>query len=56
MKSIELIENSKRESYLQRVENFKVNTERFANAGYGVMFKYGGWGYPEQGENKKDTR
>lgn len=53
VKSIELIENSKRTAYLERVKQFKANTGWFSKAGYDLMFQYGPWTYPETGETQK---
>lgn len=52
IKSLELIRESDRADYLQRIADFKVDTTWFSQAGYGLMFQYGNWGYPETGDRK----
>jgi hypothetical protein len=52
IKSLELIRESDRADYLQRIADFKVDTTWFSQAGYGLMFQYGGWGYPQTGDKK----
>ncbi|MGJ8634505.1 MAG: LamG-like jellyroll fold domain-containing protein [Luteolibacter sp.] len=52
MKSLELIRESDRAAYEQRIADFKVDNTWFSQAGYGLMFQYGAWGYPESGGRK----
>jgi hypothetical protein len=52
MKSLELIRESDRAAYEQRIADFKVDSTWFSQAGYGLMFQYGAWGYPETGDRK----
>jgi hypothetical protein len=52
IKSLELMRESDRAEYLQRIADFKVDTTWFSQAGYGLMFQYGGWGYPQTGDKK----
>ncbi|MGJ8634997.1 MAG: LamG-like jellyroll fold domain-containing protein, partial [Luteolibacter sp.] len=52
MKSLELIRESDRAAYEQRIADFKVDSTWFSQAGYGLMFQYGAWGYPESGGRK----
>ncbi len=53
IKSLELLEKKEHESYLKRVEKFKVDTDWLANSGYGLMLQFGAWTYPEKGEHRK---
>ncbi len=53
VKSLELIEEDELRDYRKRVEQFKVSTDRFAGTGYGLMFQYGPWAYPQKGEERK---
>ncbi|CAA6691324.1 MULTISPECIES: LamG-like jellyroll fold domain-containing protein [unclassified Lentimonas] len=52
MKALELIRESDRAAYEQRIADFKADTTWFSQAGYGLMFQYGAWGYPETGDRK----
>ncbi|MGJ8673538.1 LamG-like jellyroll fold domain-containing protein [Rubritalea sp.] len=52
MKALELIRESDRAAYEQRIADFKVDSTWFSQAGYGLMFQYGAWGYPESGDKK----
>jgi hypothetical protein len=52
LKSLELIENSKRAAYQTRVTNFKSDSTTFSSYDYGIMFQYGAWGYPQTGAAK----
>jgi hypothetical protein len=49
IKSLELMRNSDLAAYQSRIASFKKDTTWLSNAGYGVMFQYGGWGYPQSG-------
>lgn len=53
IKSLELIRESDRAAYEQRIANFKKDTTWLANAKYGLMFQYGAWGYPQTGAARK---
>ncbi len=55
LKSLEIIRDSDRSAYLSRVASFKKDTTWLSNAGYGVMYQYGGWGYPQSGTTKKTS-
>lgn len=52
LKSLELIENSKRAAQQARIASFKSDATTFSNYDYGLMFQYGGWGYPQSGAAK----
>jgi hypothetical protein len=52
LKSLELIQNSKRAAHQARVASFKSNATTFSNYDYGLMFQYGAWGYPQSGAAK----
>ncbi|WP_299583872.1 alpha-L-fucosidase [uncultured Sunxiuqinia sp.] len=53
IKSLELVEKSKRAAQLQRIQEFKADTQWLSDSGYGLMFQFGGWTYPENGDTKK---
>ncbi len=53
IKSLELIRESDRAAYEQRIAGFKKDTSWLANAKYGLMFQYGAWGYPQTGNTRK---
>jgi hypothetical protein len=55
VKSLELIEKKQQKNYLKRVAKFKADTEWLANSGYGLMFQFGAWTYPEKGEERKSN-
>ena len=50
IKSLELVRASDYAAYLQRISDFKVDTTWFSQAGYGLMFQAGAWGYPQAEE------
>ncbi len=52
IKSLELIREDKVVDYEERVGTFKQDTTWLAESGYGVMFQYGAWGYPQNGDRK----
>ncbi|MDK9684825.1 hypothetical protein [Pseudoalteromonas shioyasakiensis] len=52
LKSLELIEDAKYSAYQARVNNFKSDATSFSNYKYGLMFQYGGWGFPQSGQAK----
>lgn len=52
LKSLELIEDAKYSAYQSRVTNFKSDASTFSNYKYGLMFQYGGWGFPQSGPAK----
>ena len=52
IKSLELIKTKELETYNQRVQSLRADTSWFTNAPYGLMFQYGAWGYPKEGERK----
>uniref|UniRef100_UPI003217E4EC alpha-L-fucosidase n=1 Tax=uncultured Draconibacterium sp. TaxID=1573823 RepID=UPI003217E4EC len=55
VKSLELVEKSKRAAQLQRIEEFKADTQWLSDSGYGLMFQFGAWTYPEIGEERKSA-
>jgi hypothetical protein len=50
--SLELIRESDRPAYEQRVADFRADTTWLAEAKYGLMTQYGAWGYPATGPRK----
>ncbi|ENM5740566.1 alpha-L-fucosidase [Vibrio mimicus] len=52
LKSIELLNLNYKSAYDTRVKNFKSDTFTFSKYPYGLMFQYGGWGYPQTGDAK----
>ncbi|MEZ0070171.1 hypothetical protein ABIA32_006223 [Streptacidiphilus sp. MAP12-20] len=46
IKSLELLRSSDVTAYNQRVTTARADTTWFSKAGYGLMFQYGSWGYP----------
>jgi hypothetical protein len=47
--SLELIRESDRSAYEQRVANFRADTTWLSQARYGLMTQFGAWGYPPSG-------
>ena len=52
LKSLELINSADKEKIDKRIQAFRSDTKWMANAGYGLMFQWGGWGYPQHGPKK----
>lgn len=52
VKSLELIRESERAAFEQRVSNFRSDTSFLSEAKYGIMLQYGHWGYPQSGDKK----
>jgi len=50
--SLELIRESDRAAYEQRVAAFRADTTWFSRSKYGLMTQYGAWGYPRTGAKK----
>jgi hypothetical protein len=50
--SLELIRESDRPAYEQRVAEFRADTTWLSRAKYGLMTQYGTWGYPKTGPRK----
>jgi hypothetical protein len=50
--SLELIRESDRPAYEQRVADFRADTTWLSQAKYGLMTQYGAWGYPANGPRK----
>ena len=53
IKSLELLRESDRAAFEQRVQSFRADTTFLSEGKYGIMLQYGHWGYPQTG-NKKD--
>ncbi|MFE2873847.1 alpha-L-fucosidase [Embleya sp. NPDC059259] len=49
VKSLELVREKDRPAREARIAAARANTSDFASAGYGLMFQYGSWGFPENG-------
>ena len=52
VKSLELVREVDWAARQRRIADFKVDTTWFSKAGYGLMFQYGAWGYPQRGSKK----
>lgn len=52
IKSLELVRESDRAAYLNRISQFKANSTDLSKSKYGLMFQYGVWGYPKTGAAK----
>ena len=52
LKSVELINSNDLKKIDKRVKNFRSDTKWMADAGYGLMFQWGEWGYPQHGPKK----
>jgi hypothetical protein len=53
LKSLELIDAADKTAIDERIKRFRSDTKWMADAGYGLMFQWGGWGYPQHGPQKK---
>jgi hypothetical protein len=52
LKSIELINSADKSKIENRIKEFRSDTKWMADAGYGLMFQWGEWGYPQHGPKK----
>jgi len=52
LKSLELIGLAARDDIHRRVERLRASTRWLRDAKYGIMFQWGGWGYPQHGPKK----
>lgn len=52
LKSLELVRVEDMPAREARIANFRADTSGFSQAGYGLMFQYGPWGYPRRGPRK----
>ena len=52
IKSLELVREKDLALRKQRIVDFKADTTWFSQAGFGLMFQYGPWGYPRTGPKK----
>ena len=52
LKSLELLAADDKAAYDARVKAFKGNANTFSDYSYGLMYQYGGWGYPQSGAAK----
>jgi hypothetical protein len=52
LKSLELINSADKKNIERRISEFRSDTTWMADAGYGLMFQWGGWGYPQYGPKK----
>ena len=50
--SLELIRESDRAAYNQRVASFRADTTWLSQSKYGLMLQFGAWGYPPTGPNE----
>ena len=50
--SLELIRESDRPAYEQRVKAFRGDSTWFSRSRYGLMFQFGPWGYPPKGDHQ----
>jgi len=50
--SVEMIARSQRGAIEKRIRDSRSSAKWLADAQYGLMFQWGEWGYPEQGEGK----
>lgn len=53
LKSLELVNLADQPAIEKRIIEFRSNAGWLADTGYGLMFQWGGWGYPEHGPAKK---
>jgi alpha-L-fucosidase len=51
-KSLVLIASEDKEKIDKRIKEFRSDPKWMADAGYGLMFQWGGWGYPQHGPQK----
>jgi hypothetical protein len=52
VKSLELVRTEDVPAREARIADFRAGTSGFSKAGYGLMFQYGPWGYPQSGPRK----
>ena len=52
LKSLELINSAYKTMSENRIKEFRSDTKWMADAGYGLMFQWGEWGYPRHGPKK----
>jgi hypothetical protein len=52
LKSLELIPEADKAAIEERIRRFRSDTKWLADSGYGLMFQWGGWGYPQHGPQK----
>ncbi len=52
VKSLELVRSEDVPAREARIADFRADTSGFSKAGYGLMFQYGPWGYPQSGPRK----
>ena len=52
LKSLELINLAARDDIHRRIEQLRAPTKWLRDAKYGIMFQWGGWGYPQHGPKK----
>ena len=52
LKSLELINVSARAAIQRRIQQLRASTQWLRDAKYGLMFQWGGWGYPQHGPKK----
>jgi len=53
LKSLELINSADKSKIEKRIKEFRSDTKWMADSGYGLMFQWGGWGYPQHGPKKE---
>ena len=53
LKSLELINSADKSKIENRIKEFRSDTKWMADAGYGLMFQWGEWGYPQHGPRKE---
>ena len=52
LKSLELVDMSARADIQRRIQQLRTSTQWLRDAKYGLMFQWGGWGYPQHGPPK----
>ena len=52
LKSLELINLAARDDIHRRIDQLRAPTRWLRDAKYGIMFQWGGWGYPQHGPKK----
>ena len=52
LKSLELINLAARDDIHHRIDRLRTSTRWLRAAKYGIMFQWGGWGYPQHGPKK----
>ncbi|MGC0419928.1 alpha-L-fucosidase [Embleya sp. AB8] len=53
VKSLELVRERERPARERRIQDARANTSAFAKSGYGLMFQYGSWGFPDNAGGAK---